>query len=56
MHSARSFAAQENAVENSLANLQKMQLVLAHLNYQHDSMARSAREILELEENVQALK
>ncbi|XP_026477419.1 uncharacterized protein LOC113383362 [Ctenocephalides felis] len=56
MHSARGFVAQENAIENSLANLNKMQLVLAHLNYQHDSMARSSREILELEENIKALK
>lgn len=56
MHSARGFVAQENAIENSFANLNKMQLVLAHLNYQHDSMARSSREILELEENIKALK
>lgn len=56
MHSARNFAKQEHAVENSEANLKKLQLLCVHLGYQHDSMLRSAQQIEEVKEQVRAMQ
>lgn len=56
MHSARNFAMQENAVENSEANLKKLQLLSVHLGYQHDSMLRSAQQLEEVKEQVRAMQ
>ncbi|KAF5298702.1 hypothetical protein FQA39_LY11712 [Lamprigera yunnana] len=56
MHSARNFALQEHAVENSENNLKKLQLLYIHLGYQHDSILRSAQQIEEVKEQVRAMQ
>lgn len=56
MHSARNFAMQEHAIENSEANLKKLQLLSVHLGYQHDSMLRSAQQLEEVKEQVRAMQ
>lgn len=56
MHSARNFAAQEQAMENSENNLKKMELLCVHLGYQHDSIIKSARQLEEIKEQVSAMQ
>lgn len=56
MHSARNFAVQEQAMDNSENNLKKMQLLCLHLGYQHDSMLKSAQQLEEIKEQVCAMQ
>lgn len=56
MHSARNFALQEHAIDNSEANLKKFQLLCVHLGYQHDSLIRSAQQIEEVKEQVRGMQ
>lgn len=56
MHSARNFAMQEQAIENSESNLKKLQLLCVHLSYQQDSLIRSAQQIEEVKEQVRAMQ
>lgn len=56
MHSARNFAAQEQAMENSENNLKKMELLCVHLGYQHDSIINSAQQLDEIKEQVSAMQ
>lgn len=56
MHSARNFALQEHAIENTENNLKKLQLLCVHLNYQHDSILRSAQQMEEVKEQVRAMQ
>lgn len=56
MHSARNFAVQEQAMENSENNLKKMELLCVHLGYQHDSIIKSAQQFEEIKEQVSAMQ
>lgn len=56
MHSARNFALQEQAIENSEFNLKKIQLLCEHLGRQHDAIANSAQQIEEVKEQVRAMQ
>lgn len=56
MHSARNFAAQEQAMDNTENNLKKMQLLCVHLGYQQDSMIKSAMQLEEVKEQVCAMQ
>lgn len=56
MHSARNFAMQEHAIDNSEANLKKLQCLCVHLGYQHDSILRSAQQMEEVREQVRAMQ
>lgn len=42
MHTARNFALQEYAIENSEVNLRKMDLLVTHLHLQLDAIERSS--------------
>ncbi|XP_042901151.1 BLOC-1-related complex subunit 7 isoform X1 [Parasteatoda tepidariorum] len=52
MHTARNFALQEYAVENSQTNLKRMQLLTSHLNLQLDSIQKSALLIEDVKEQL----
>ncbi|CAH1114545.1 unnamed protein product [Psylliodes chrysocephalus] len=56
MHSARNFAVQEQAMENSENNLKKLQMICSHLGYQHDSLLKSAQQLEEVKEQVCAMQ
>ncbi|KAK5648682.1 hypothetical protein RI129_003574 [Pyrocoelia pectoralis] len=56
MHSARNFALQEHALDNSEANLKKLQLLHIHFGYQYDSIMRSAQQVEEVKEQVRAMQ
>ncbi|VEN35230.1 unnamed protein product [Callosobruchus maculatus] len=56
MHSARNFAAQEQAIDNSHNNLKKMQLLCTHLGYQQAAMLKSAQQLEEVKEQVCAMQ
>lgn len=56
MHSARNFAMQEYAIENSDANLKKMQKLCQQLENQHDLIRRCSQHIEEVKEQVQAMQ
>lgn len=56
MHSARNFAAQEQATENTENNLKKLQLLSIHLGYQQESMFKSAQQLEEVKEQVCAMQ
>ncbi|XP_025834688.1 BLOC-1-related complex subunit 7 [Agrilus planipennis] len=56
MHSAKTIAMQEHALENSETNLKKLQWLCCHLGYQHDSIIRSAQKIEEVKEQVRAMQ
>lgn len=56
MHSARNFALQEHAIENTDNNLKKLQLIATHLTYQQESIARSSNLMEEVKEQVQAMQ
>nr|CAI5832836.1 unnamed protein product [Callosobruchus analis] len=56
MHSARNFAAQEQAIDNSQNNLKKMQLLCTHLGYQQAAMLKSAQQLEEVKEQVCAMQ
>ncbi|KAG8185068.1 hypothetical protein JTE90_017082 [Oedothorax gibbosus] len=52
MHTARNFALQEYAVENSETNLKKMQLLTNNLNMQLDNIQKSALVIKDVKEQL----
>jgi len=52
MHTARNFALQEYAVENSETNLKRMQLLTNHLNLQLDSIQKSVNHIEDIKEQL----
>lgn len=52
MHTARNFALQEYAVENSETNLKRMQLLTSHLNLQLDSIQKSVSQIEDIKEQL----
>nr|CAH7751191.1 unnamed protein product [Callosobruchus chinensis] len=56
MHSARNFASQEQAIDNSQNNLKKMQLLCTHLGYQQAAMLKSAQQLEEVKEQVCAMQ
>ncbi|CAH1995789.1 unnamed protein product [Acanthoscelides obtectus] len=56
MHSTRNFAVQEQAIENSLNNLKRMQLLCTHLGYQQSAMLKSAQQLEEVKEQVCAMQ
>lgn len=56
MHSARNFAMNEHAIENSESNLKKLQLFNIHIGNQLDSMLRSAQQMEEVKEQVRAMQ
>ncbi|XP_050498378.1 uncharacterized protein LOC126879415 [Diabrotica virgifera virgifera] len=56
MHSARNFAVQEQAMDNSENNLKKLQILCVHLDYQHDAMIKSAQQLEEVKEQVCAMQ
>ncbi|XP_072377330.1 BLOC-1-related complex subunit 7 [Diabrotica undecimpunctata] len=56
MHSARNFAVQEQAMENSENNLKKLQILCVHLDHQHDAMIKSAQQLEEVKEQVCAMQ
>lgn len=56
MHSARNFAMQDHAIENSESNLKKMQCLCVHFGYQYDSILRSAQQMEEVKEQVRAMQ
>jgi len=56
MHSARNFASQEIAIENSENNLKRLQLLCAHLGVQQEALQRRAAQLEEVKEQVQAMQ
>ncbi|KAF8768030.1 BLOC-1-related complex subunit 7-like [Argiope bruennichi] len=52
MHTARNFALQEYALENSETNLKRMQLLTNHLNLQLDNIQKSALLIEDVKEQL----
>lgn len=56
MHSARNFASQEIAIENSENNLKRLQLLCAHLGVQQEALHRRAGQLEEVKEQVQAMQ
>ncbi|XP_046981033.1 BLOC-1-related complex subunit 7 [Schistocerca americana] len=56
MHAARNFALQEHSIDNSEANLRKLQLIAAHLGYQQESLMKSAMLVEEVKEQVRAMQ
>ncbi|XP_023224235.1 BLOC-1-related complex subunit 7 [Centruroides vittatus] len=55
MHTARNFALQEYAIENSEANLKRMQLMTTHLQLQLDSIQKSVQMIEQVTEQLHYL-
>ncbi|XP_012266314.1 BLOC-1-related complex subunit 7 [Athalia rosae] len=56
MHSSRNFALQENGFENAEANLKKLALITAHLEFQLDAIDRSSGKLEEVTEQVRAMQ
>ncbi|KAK7869369.1 hypothetical protein R5R35_000677 [Gryllus longicercus] len=56
MHTARNFALQEHAIDNSESNLNKLKLISAHLGYQQESLMKSAVLVEEVKEQVRAMQ
>ncbi|XP_071455122.1 BLOC-1-related complex subunit 7 isoform X1 [Hetaerina americana] len=56
MHAAKSFALQENTIDNSLENLRKMNMIATHLSFQHESIQKSAQLLEEVKEEVRAMQ
>ncbi|XP_063226796.1 BLOC-1-related complex subunit 7 isoform X1 [Bacillus rossius redtenbacheri] len=56
MHPIRNFALQEYAINNSESNLKKLQLIAAHLGYQHESLLKSSLLVEEVKEQVRAMQ
>ncbi|XP_054724643.1 BLOC-1-related complex subunit 7-like [Uloborus diversus] len=52
MHTARNFALQEYAVDNSETNLKRMQLLTSHLNLLLDNIQKSVMHIQEVKEQL----
>ncbi|XP_037800053.1 BLOC-1-related complex subunit 7-like [Penaeus monodon] len=55
-HSARNMALQEHALKNAEDNLQKLNLLITHLGYQHDSIQRSAYALENVKEQVRDMQ
>jgi uncharacterized protein YoxC len=56
MHSARNFALQEHAIENSEQNFKKMNIAVAHLGFQYDSVSKSCQLLEDVKEQVRAMQ
>ncbi|XP_017774486.1 PREDICTED: uncharacterized protein LOC108561179 [Nicrophorus vespilloides] len=56
MHSARNFALQEHTIENTEANLKKLQTLCNNLGQQQDHLIRTCQQIEEVKEQVQAMQ
>ncbi|XP_076068815.1 BLOC-1 related complex subunit 7 [Oratosquilla oratoria] len=56
VHSARNFALQEHAIENSETNLKKLAILMTHLGYQQESIQRSAFNLDNVKEQVRDMQ
>lgn len=56
MHTARNFALQEHAIENTDNNLKKLNALLETLNTHQDNLLRSCQQIEEVKEQVHAMQ
>lgn len=56
MHSARNFAMQEHAMENTELNFKKIQSICNQMDHQYNYILRSAQQIEEVKEQVRAMQ
>ncbi|KAJ8683994.1 hypothetical protein QAD02_019786 [Eretmocerus hayati] len=56
MQAAKSFAQQEQSLENAEVNLKKLGLVMTHLEYQLDAIEQSSNKLEEVTEQVRAMQ
>lgn len=56
MQAVKTFAQQENTLENTCQNLKKMELLSQHMGYQCDSIIENSRKIEFLKEQVEAME
>ncbi|KAL1502656.1 hypothetical protein ABEB36_007770 [Hypothenemus hampei] len=56
MHSARNYASQEIAIENSENNLKRLQALCAHIGLQQEALEKRAGHLDDVKEQVQAMQ
>lgn len=56
MQAAKCLAQQEASLENSAANLNKIQLIQKQLGYQHDAIKDGAEKLADIQEQVDSME
>lgn len=56
MQAAKGLAQQESALENSAANLNKIQLIQKQLGYQHEAVKDGAEKLANIREQVDSME
>jgi hypothetical protein len=56
MQAAKGLAQQENALENSATNLNKIQLIQKQLGYQHEAIKEGCEHLTDVHEQVDSME